>query len=234
MNRKVGIALALIGALVLIFAGVVLVPNPAGNRLITEAKANGYIAYKPMEAYTLARRICTQCHSDERIKRYCERCGPPFIAVIPHMQTFIENFRVSKPGLKVENITEHQGAVIVQVWNAIVGNWEKDFRPEDIYKMVGNYPVLKELYVTPIEKRPIESALMGREDLKIGYMADMEKTMKNPEPAAQDVATDPAKHDHAGHDHSQHMKETGGQPAPAREGAQDHSKHDHSQHTEHK
>lgn len=184
------------GAVFFIAAGIIIVPNAAGNHIISEAKAEGYVAYKPTEAYDLANRICTQCHTAERIKRYCMRCGPPFIVLVPHMQTFIQNYRASKPGLKIENITESQAAVIVQVWNALVGNWEADFREADIIKMLGDYEILKALYKIPPEKRYIEMALMGRDDLKIGYMADMKKNGQNPENA------DEGGHEHTtGHDH---------------------------------
>lgn len=172
---------AVFGVVFLIAAGIMIVPNSARDYIVREAKAEGYVAYTPGEAYDMANRICTQCHSTERIKKYCMRCGPPFIVLVPHMQTFIQNYRVSKPGLKIENITESQAAVIVQVWNALVGNWEADFREADIIKMLGDYEILKTLYRVPPEKRYIEMALMGRDDLKIGYMADMKKSGQSPE-----------------------------------------------------
>lgn len=184
------------GGALLIAAGIMIVPNAAGNYIIREAKAEGYLAYTPVEAYDLANRICTQCHTTERIKKYCMRCGPPFIVLVPHMQTFIENYRVSKPGLKIENITETQAAVIVQVWNALVGNWEADFREDDIIKMLGNYEILKTLYRVPQDKRYIEMALMGREDLKVGYMADMKKTLQNPETPLDGSHEHNANHNH--------------------------------------
>ncbi|MBI3580604.1 MAG: hypothetical protein HY098_00735 [Nitrospinae bacterium] len=178
MKKLVTAFFVVIGALILISAGVYFIPNPLGRYVVSEAKANGYLPYTPSEAYGLAMNTCTQCHTDERIKKYCERCGPPFIAVVPHMQSFIENYKLTKPNLKVHNITESQAVAIVQVWNAILGNWEKDFREQDIYKLIGDYPHLKALYKMPIKDRPIESALMNREDLKVGYMADMSKSQK--------------------------------------------------------
>ncbi len=93
------------------------------------------------------------------------------------MQTFMANYRTTKPNLKIMNITQRQASVIVQVWNAVIGNWEGDFREKDVLKMIGDYDVLKTLYETPVEKRPIESALMNREDLKVGYMAEMKKNL---------------------------------------------------------
>lgn len=224
MKKKLTIVVIVLAVICIISAGVLFVPNPVGQYLISEAKANGMVAYEPAEAYAMAKKICTQCHTDERIKKYCERCGPPFIAVVPHMQSFIENYKVSKPGLKVENITEIQAAAIVQVWNAIIGNWEKDFRQEDMLKLIGPYEELKKLYLTPIEKRPIEMALMGREDLKVGYMADMKKTM---EKEAKGATGEPATEDHSMHDHSK-MGTEGAAQQPAAESAHDHSEHTHN------
>ncbi len=221
MKKKLTIVVIVLVVICIISAGVLFVPNPAGQYLISEAKASGMVAYEPAEAYTMAKKICTQCHTDERIKKYCERCGPPFIAVVPHMQSFIENYKVSKPGLKVENITEVQAVAIVQVWNAIIGNWEKDFRQEDMLKLIGPYEHLKKLYLTPIEKRPIEMALMGREDLKIGYMAEMKKTMaKGMEGEAEKPAAEET------HDHSKSGAEATAKQ-PAAEKSAEHAEHTH-------
>ena len=115
------------------------------------------------------------------------------------MQSFIENYRRTKPGLKVQNITEHQAVAIVQVWNAILGNWEKDFREQDIMKLIGNYDLLKALYKTPIKDRPIESALMNREDLKVGYMAEAMKSQKGGEKPVENAGEKTG--DMAGHEH---------------------------------
>lgn len=157
----------------------VATPNPARDATLGLLKANGYIDYTPNEAYKLARRICTQCHSDDRIKLYCPRCGPPFIAVVPHMQGFIQNYKTTKPDLLLENITEAQAVAIAQVWNALVGNWEGDFREKDMEKLVGRYPLLLALYKTPVEKRPIESALAKVDSLKVGHMSGMKEMQKN-------------------------------------------------------
>jgi len=189
-------------SLISIFA----IDNPVGNYVLKTAKANGYLEYTPMEAYELARKICTQCHTDERIKLYCPRCGPPFVAVVPHMQTFIDNYRNTKPNLKFHNITEHQAVAIVQVWNALVGNWESDFREQDIFKLIGHYDKLKELYKTPVKDRKIEYALTHRDDLKIGHMSnlkDMQKNLGKPE----NMVSKPQAPKHEGHkdmDHSSH------------------------------
>ncbi len=208
-KTKVLIAGIVLFALTLV--AIFFVPNPIGSFMISEAKANGYLEYSPEEAVTLARKICTQCHSDERIKLYCPRCGPPFVAVVPHMQVFIKNFKASKPNIHFENITEHQAVAIVQVWNALVGNWEKDFREKDVLKLIGHFDKLAALLKTPVEDRRIEYALSQRDDLKIGHMsglADSQKDLGKPEnnPQPGDKPSDNLKgqedapHDHTGHD----------------------------------
>lgn len=154
-------------------------PNPVRDGALAKLKAKGYIDYTPTEAYKLARTICTQCHTDERIKLYCPRCGPPFVAVVPHMQIFIQNYKTTRPDLVIENISEVQAVAIVQVWNALVGNWEHDFRERDIERLVGRYPFLMELYKTPIEKRPIEHALSKMDSLKIGHMSGIKEAQKD-------------------------------------------------------
>ena len=162
-----------------IIVGLIEIPNPVTGYVLSEAKASGYLKYTPAEAYKLANKICTQCHTTERIKLYCPRCGPPFVAVVPHMQNFIDNYKTTKPNIKFINITEPQAVAIVQVWNALVGNWEKDFRKQDIMKLIGHYDLLKKLYETPVEKRPIEYALMNRNELKIGHMSGLKDMQKN-------------------------------------------------------
>ena len=154
-------------------------PNPAGHYILSEAKALGFIDYTPAEAHNMAKKICTQCHSDERIRTYCPRCGPPFVVVVPHMQTFIDNYKTTKPDLEFINITEYQAVAIVQVWNALVGNWELDFREQDMIKLIGHYEKLRALYKTPVEQRTIEYALMNRDDLKIGYGSNQEYVQRN-------------------------------------------------------
>ncbi|MDH5478493.1 MAG: hypothetical protein OEY50_09180 [Nitrospinota bacterium] len=214
--KKKSIVIVSLVLLALLIAGVVFIPNPVGARIMSEAKANGYIQYHPLEAYDMARMICTQCHSDERIKMYCPRCGPPFVAVVPHMQTFIENYRKTKPDVQFVNITEPQAVAIVQVWNALVGNWEKDFREQDILKLIGHYDQLKALYLTPVDQRPIEAFLSGREELKIGHMTGLEQMQRklgtpenNPKPLQEptteanpsDAGANQHNHDH---DHADH------------------------------
>jgi hypothetical protein len=209
MRKK--ILLAGLALLVFGLAGAVWIPNPMAKYIISEAKANGYLEYSPAEAHELAKAICTQCHSVERIKLYCPRCGPPFIAVVPHMQTFIDNYKATKPNLEFNSITEHQAVAIVQVWNALIGNWEADFREQDILKLIGHYDKLAALYLTPVEKRPIEFALASRDDLKIGHMSALEEAQKNlgkpennPQNPCMQKQSEPKPMDHSQMDHSDH------------------------------
>jgi len=208
------IFLIIIAVLGLTTVGVFAIPNPVGKFIVSQAKAQGYLEYSPAEAYDLARSTCTQCHSVERIKLYCPRCGPPFVAVVPHMQTFIDNYRKTKPKLRFHSITEPQAVAIVQVWNALVGNWESDFRKQDILKLIGQYDLLKALYATPIEKRKIEYALSRREDLKMGYKASQKElqskqgkpagNLRNPCSGGMKMPgmSGMSGHDHAGHKHA--------------------------------
>jgi len=200
---------------------LIKVPNPVGSYIVSEAKANGFIEYDSLEAHAMAMKICTQCHTTERIKLYCPRCGPPFVAVIPHMQTFIQNYQKNKPDLEYINVTQYQAVAIVQVWNALVGNWESDFREQDMIKMIGNYDKLIKLYKTPVSERKIEMALNDRDDLKMGHMSNMDEMQKNlgtPEnnPRPGDAVNPCSKGDMGGMDHMNHDQ-------------MDHDKMDHDQ-----
>lgn len=192
---------------------VFAIDNPIGGYIIAEAKANGYVDYTPDEAHDLALKICTQCHTTERIKLYCPRCGPPFVAVVPHMQTFIDNYKLTKPDLEFNNITEHQAVAIVQVWNALIGNWESDFREQDMLKLIGHYDKLKALYLTPVDKRRIEFALSNRDDMKIGHMSGLEEAQRNlgkpennPQNPCMQKPSEPKHMDHGDHQQSEHKQ----------------------------
>lgn len=151
-----------VAILFVISAGLVLViavPNSIGKKITDEIKARGYAEYSSNEAKSLALEKCTQCHDTERILKYCHRCGPPFIAVVPHMKKFLEDYRAREPHKKFSDITDYEASAIVQTWNALVGNWEGDFKKDDLLKLIGNNKVLINLSNTPIEKRKIEYAL---------------------------------------------------------------------------
>jgi hypothetical protein len=116
----------------------------------------------------------------------------------------------TKPELKYRNITETQAVAIAQVWNAVVGNWEADFREQDMIKLIGNYDKLIALYKTPVEERRIEMALSERDDLKIGHMSNLEEMQKdlgkpenNPQnPCATSDTSGSGEMDHNEMDHS--------------------------------
>jgi hypothetical protein len=143
---------------------VIAIPNSIGKKITDEIKARGYIEYTIDEAKTLALQRCTQCHDTERILKYCHRCGPPFVAVIPTMKNFIEQYKMKESYRHVQEMKGYQKSVIAQVWNAWVGNWEGDFKREDMLKMIGNDKILLELYNTPVEKRKIEYAMKKKGD----------------------------------------------------------------------
>lgn len=164
MKKKI---IIFISILVIILVGVTLViavPNSIGKKITNEIKARGYLEYSPDDAKTLALEKCTQCHDTERILKYCHRCGPPFIAVIPHMRKFLEEYKAREPHKKFSDITDYQASAIIQIWNALVGNWEGDFRKEDMLKLIGSNKILVDLYNTPVEKRKIEYTMLKKED----------------------------------------------------------------------
>ena len=149
-----------LAGLLALAAALILTPNSFGDRIQEEARARGYLEYSPDQAKKLAETRCVQCHQMERIAKYCHRCGPPFIVVITHMDRLMKQHQEKNPGKKILGLTKVQQLVVVQVWNALVGNWEKDFRKEDMITMIGqgNDHLLK-LLDTPVEQRKIEHAL---------------------------------------------------------------------------
>jgi len=167
---------------VMIFAGIFLIlilgvtlvialPNSLGRKITDEIKARGYMEYSTDDAKRLAMQVCTQCHDTERIAKYCHRCGPPFIAVIPHMKRFIAEYKTKEPFKELSDVTDYQASAIIQTWNALVGNWEADFRKQDLAKLIGDDKSLLELLNTPVEKRKIENALRKRGDKVTGSYA---------------------------------------------------------------
>ena len=75
------------------------------------------------------------------------------------MKNHIEIAR--KKGKDVKQLTDAEVVAIVQVWNAIIGNWDDDWRKKDIERMLDGDTALLALLATPVEDRPIESALRG-------------------------------------------------------------------------
>lgn len=124
------------------------------------AKSRGYLAYTPDEAITLAYERCGSCHGIEKVLLYCSRCGPPFIVATHYMKKYVELANLD--GNTVEAFSDAEIVAITQVWNALVGNWESDWREQDLRKLLGNDTALIELLNTPPEKRPIELALADK------------------------------------------------------------------------
>lgn len=139
---------------------LIFTPNPLGKKIIREAKALGYLPYTPTEAVALAYKRCTNCHTEEKILKYCSRCGPPFIVVVHFMKRYIDI--ANKQGVKVRQLTDAEAVAITQVWNGLVGNWEGDWQKKDIKKLLSDDEALIRLLETPVEERGIESALRGK------------------------------------------------------------------------
>jgi hypothetical protein len=140
--------------------GLLLVPNPLGSRVLAVAKAQGYLAYTFEEAVALAYGRCTECHGAEKILQYCSRCGPPFVVVAQAMKKYVELSNLD--GLKVKPFSDAELSAIVQVWNALVGNWEGEWRQQDIKRMLGGDSALIRLLETSRDERPIEVALRDK------------------------------------------------------------------------
>ena len=156
--KKIGVIIALlllVGAMGV--AGVVFVPNALGTGLLREAKARGYLPYSPEEAVAMAYDRCGGCHEDEKILKYCARCGPPFIVVANFMKKYVDV--ANSQGASIPPFTTAELTAIIQVWNGLVGNWEKDWRQEDLKHLLRGDQVMIDLLETPVEKRPIESVL---------------------------------------------------------------------------
>jgi hypothetical protein len=159
MNKRLW-ATALFLIVIAAAVGVVVVPNPLGEKILDEARYRGYVAYTPDEAVTLAYTRCSSCHSIDKTLKFCATCGPPFIIVSHSMKKYIEV--MNKNGADYKQFSDAELVAIVQVWNALVGNWEYDWRQKDIVKMLQGDVALIELAKTPLEQRPIEMVLKGK------------------------------------------------------------------------
>jgi uncharacterized cupin superfamily protein len=76
------------------------------------------------------------------------------------MKKYIEV--MNKNGADYRQLSDSESVAIAQVWNALVGNWEHDFRQKDLIKMLQGDVALIKLVKTPKEERPIEAALKGK------------------------------------------------------------------------
>ncbi|MCP5074906.1 MAG: hypothetical protein GY947_16650 [Rhodobacteraceae bacterium] len=143
-------------------ASTLLVPNSLGRAFIKEAKALGYIAYTPEEATALAYERCSTCHSEEKMLKYCSRCGPPFIVVVHFMKKYTEITNAGNQGFKLQQFRDAEVVAIAQAWNALIGNWESDWPKDDLRKLLSKDQALIDLLATPVEQRPIEAALKDK------------------------------------------------------------------------
>jgi hypothetical protein len=139
---------------------LLLAPNPLGRHVLAVAKVKGYLAYTPEEATALAYSRCTTCHGPEKVLEYCSRCGPPFVVVAEAMKKYVELTNLD--GEKVTPFSDAELTAIVQVWNALVGNWEGDWRQQDIKRMLRGDAALIALAETSRDERPIEMALKDK------------------------------------------------------------------------
>jgi hypothetical protein len=153
-------AVVVVPVFMVVVALVLLVPNPLGAKIIGHAKAQGYIAYTQEEAVALAYDRCGGCHETDKIVKYCPRCGPPFIIVANFMKKYVDVS--NSQGMNITQFRDAELVAIVQVWNALVGNWEADWRVEDMRKLLNRNKKLIALLETPPEKRPIEAALQDK------------------------------------------------------------------------
>ncbi|MDQ6982891.1 MAG: hypothetical protein Q9M08_07820 [Mariprofundus sp.] len=159
MNKSLwitGLILVVIGAV----TGVVVIPNPVGEKVWAEARYQGYVAYTPDEAVATAYARCTTCHDADKILKYCSQCGPPFIVVSQSMKKYLE--MENEKGRNLKPFSDAEIVAITQAWNALVGNWEPDWRLKDVKKLLQGDAALIHLAETPIEQRPIEMALKGK------------------------------------------------------------------------
>lgn len=160
MNKKQQITAIAVLALVGMAVLTLVVPNPLGSRIISEAKAKGYISYSADEALELAYTKCSNCHTEEKMLKYCSRCGPPFIVVTHFMRKYIDI--AQSQGIEIEQFTDSEIVAIAQAWNALIGNWESDWPQKDIKKLLEGDQALIRLLETPIEDRPIEAELKDK------------------------------------------------------------------------
>lgn len=151
-----GVALAIVATV-----GAVAIPNPLGAQILAEAKYRGYLPYTTEEAVTLAYTRCTTCHAADKMLKYCARCGPPFVVVTHSMKKYAELMNLK--GGQFKPFSDAEAVAIAQAWNGLVGNWEPDWGTKDIQKLLQGDQALIRLALTPLNERPIESALKNKQ-----------------------------------------------------------------------
>ncbi len=149
-------------AALLLFAATGLILLLMQDRIIGNLKSAGYLEYTSDEAITLAYGKCRSCHNTAKITNYCFRCGPPFIVVVHNMRT-LTALEKGKPGKEnLSDITDSEAVAIVQVWDALIGNWEEGWRKEDLVKMLQGDKALIDLLDLSPSERKIEAELYGK------------------------------------------------------------------------
>ncbi len=156
------ITAALLAAVLATAAFIFLVPNSLGKAFIKEAKSMGFIGYTPEEAIALAYERCSTCHSEEKMLKYCSRCGPPFIVVAHFMKKYTDITNARNKGHELQQFSDAEIVAIAQAWNALIGNWESDWPKEDLRRLLDKDLALINLLMTPVEQRPIEAALKNK------------------------------------------------------------------------
>ncbi|MCP4326933.1 MAG: hypothetical protein GY791_00640 [Alphaproteobacteria bacterium] len=162
MSKGWIITVALLAGVVSAVAVILFAPNSLGRAIIDEAKSMGYIAYTPEEATTLAYERCSTCHTEEKMLKYCTRCGPPFIVVVHFMKKYTEITNAQNKDLELKQFSDAEIVAIAQAWNALIGNWESDWPEEDLRRLLDEDQALIDLLATPVEHRPIEAALKDK------------------------------------------------------------------------
>lgn len=151
-----------ISIVILIVLGLALVTGGLWKRALGMLKAAGYMPYTPEEAEELAYTRCNQCHPIDKVTKYCQRCGPPFVVVIHNMKK-LTSLERQKPGRgSLKGMTDAEAVAITQVWNALVGNWEDTWREKDLVKLLEGDKAQIRLLKTPKKERRIEVAFQGK------------------------------------------------------------------------
>lgn len=159
VNKRLLMAIPVMLLIIFALSSLVLAKTSYGEGVMGKFKSLGYIAYTPDEAIELAYTKCAQCHNvEEKIAKYCFSCGPPFIVQIHFMRIILKQ----EMWADVPRLTDAEAVAITQVWNALVGNWEKYWRKQDLIKLLQDDRALIDLLNTPLEERKLEIALEGK------------------------------------------------------------------------
>ncbi|HUW25117.1 MAG TPA: hypothetical protein VMW07_01170 [Gallionella sp.] len=159
--KKYRWAASVLLVVIVVAIGLVAIPNPLSRQILAEAKYRGYLAYTTDEAVSLAYTRCTTCHPADKMLKYCNRCGPPFVVVTHSMKKYAE--LMNQQGGQFKPFSDAEAVAITQAWNGLVGNWEPDWGSKDVQKLLQGDQALIRLAETPIDKRPIEMALKNKQ-----------------------------------------------------------------------